>query len=306
MRRLASLFLLAGLIVAAPVPPPARAFDPNEHFEEISLYLIGNITFTLYHEIGHAMVEVLQLPILGREEDAVDNLATILMIPEPGDVVGEELIIAAADGWLLSHYDAEDAGYEQAYWGEHGLDLQRYYNIMCLVYGSNPGSFGDLAEMAELPPDRMETCPEEYERVAASWDAVLKPHTVGPGRPASTIPVEYRKPAPEFQRFMGLFRESAIVDTIAARVGASYHFPKAPTIEVANCDEANAFYDPNSNMVTLCYELVAELERQILTDIAARYDEPPQSSGSWSGNGGSAQGSQPGSGGTVKILRKTE
>ncbi|MFN4169605.1 MAG: DUF4344 domain-containing metallopeptidase, partial [Pannonibacter phragmitetus] len=39
----------------------------------------SNIISTLYHEFGQALVDVLKLPVLGREEDAADALATLLI-----------------------------------------------------------------------------------------------------------------------------------------------------------------------------------------------------------------------------------
>ena len=33
-----------------------------------------------------------------------------------------------------------------AYYDEHGLDWQRAYQIVCLMVGSNPDQFGQLAD----------------------------------------------------------------------------------------------------------------------------------------------------------------
>ena len=42
--------------------------------EERDAIVEGALTETLLHEVGHALVSVLELPITGREEDAVDQL----------------------------------------------------------------------------------------------------------------------------------------------------------------------------------------------------------------------------------------
>ena len=47
------------------------------------LALVLQVAFVLVHEIGHALVDVLDLPVVGQEEDAVDQLATIFLADEP-------------------------------------------------------------------------------------------------------------------------------------------------------------------------------------------------------------------------------
>jgi uncharacterized membrane protein YgdD (TMEM256/DUF423 family) len=61
------LFLLSlGANAATPPVPPLQA---NElHF------ISANAEFTLLHEMGHLLINELQLPVLGSEEDAADQL----------------------------------------------------------------------------------------------------------------------------------------------------------------------------------------------------------------------------------------
>src|ERR1700739_1568085 len=40
-------------------------------------FVSGNILFALLHEIGHAHIQEMGLPVLGREEDAADTFATV-------------------------------------------------------------------------------------------------------------------------------------------------------------------------------------------------------------------------------------
>ena len=52
----------------------------------------GATLFTLLHELGHALIDLWDLPITGREEDAVDQLATIILLE------GEDGQTAALNG----------------------------------------------------------------------------------------------------------------------------------------------------------------------------------------------------------------
>ncbi|MCB9270422.1 MAG: hypothetical protein H6561_12805 [Lewinellaceae bacterium] len=47
----------------------------GETEEELDEILYEELEFTLYHEVGHALIEVLQLPTVGRQEDVVDEFA---------------------------------------------------------------------------------------------------------------------------------------------------------------------------------------------------------------------------------------
>lgn len=271
IRRFACALILATLVAGSVRHASAANLD-DETFLEVATYVLGNVNFTLFHEFGHAIVHGLDLPILGREEDAVDNLAAFLMIPEPGNDLMDEMIIAAADGWLLSHYEAEELGIEIPYWGEHGLDLQRYYNIICLLYGSDPHGFEELADFAELPAERRDRCPEEYQQVVTSWTKVLEPHRTGGNKRPSVINVHYQEPAAQHRRLTGLLTESGIVTSVSKTIGESIHFPNPPRVTVKSCGVANAFFDPSTNEITLCYDLVEEFERQVLADIARDSD----------------------------------
>jgi hypothetical protein len=111
------------------------------------------------------------LPIVGREEDAVDALAAVLLV-EWGE---EDAVIAGVDQFFA---DAEEeAEFEElAYWDEHSLSIQRYYNMACLVYGSDPEGYAHWISEEWLPQERAVRCDAEYEQAASSWEALLEPY----------------------------------------------------------------------------------------------------------------------------------
>ena len=53
---------------------------PDLSDEDFYAAVIGTGAFFFLHELGHALVHVLDLPITGREEDAVDQLATLELL----------------------------------------------------------------------------------------------------------------------------------------------------------------------------------------------------------------------------------
>jgi hypothetical protein len=55
----------------------------------------------------------------------------------------------------------------------HPYFSQRYYNMLCLAYGSDPSRHQDLVERGRLPQRRAESCRVEYLRAASGWGTVL-------------------------------------------------------------------------------------------------------------------------------------
>ena len=64
----------------------------------------------------------------------------------------------------------------EAYADAHALGEQRYFNLQCLLYGSDQARFADLVEGGDLPADRARTCPRETRRVAQAWWRLLRPY----------------------------------------------------------------------------------------------------------------------------------
>lgn len=133
--------------------------------------VINAAYFTFFHELGHALVDQLGLPIVGREEDAVDSFAAVLLLWQ-GE---EEAAIAGIDQFSL---DAEEEATleELSYWDEHSLNNQRFYNMACLIYGSDPEWYSDWVSDDLLPESRAERCEAEYAQADASWSMLLSPY----------------------------------------------------------------------------------------------------------------------------------
>lgn len=140
-------------------------------------YLGANVRFIVLHETGHALISLLEIPITGREEDAVDQLATTLMqrfagMDESTGVVTENLRMAS--NWFLARSTGE---YNlDAYADQHALGEQRYFNLQCLLYGSDPARYLSIVTDGDLPETRAKGCPEEARRISRSWLRLLLPY----------------------------------------------------------------------------------------------------------------------------------
>lgn len=134
--------------------------------------LLNSAAFTLLHEIGHAMVDKLDLPITGKEENAVDELAMIVLMSDTRD----ETFVAAIEGATQFYYDAlEEDLTEFPYYDVHAPSIERYYDMLTIIVGAEPESTQDWVGEAEeqLHPDRAEFATAEYEQKLDAWQRIL-------------------------------------------------------------------------------------------------------------------------------------
>jgi hypothetical protein len=233
--------------------PRLKKLSP-EAKRQLVEFVLGNTLFVLAHEMGHGLINEMNMPVLGREEDAADSFAitTALKI---GTVVSERVLIEAAMGLILSTKRDKKQGNAPAFYDEHGLDPQRAYNVVCYMVGSNPEKYKQLATDTKLPEERQKSCVYDYKNAAWSWDEMLKKHLRAPDQPKVDITITYedtKKYALQEQilRHMGLF------EVFAAHLADRYAWPKPFRMETRSCGEPNARW--GQRVLTLCYELASE------------------------------------------------
>ncbi len=88
--------------------------------------------------------------------------------------------LAEAEIKLGLAFEAEGEVDDTPYWDEHSLNEQRFYNTVCLIYGSDPDAWDDLVGEDDLPEERAEQCPDEYKQISTSWNRLLKPFLTVP------------------------------------------------------------------------------------------------------------------------------
>lgn len=140
--------------------------------EQFGTAVASAATFVLFHEIGHGLIDLLDLAVTGRAEDVVDQFATLALAENNGIAA-----YWAAQYWRQRN-DFGDMGIfkfdSTPFSDEHGFDEQRFYNILCWTYGRSPNDRGYLLEV--LPQARAVRCPGEYQQMARAWEGLLAPH----------------------------------------------------------------------------------------------------------------------------------
>lgn len=135
--------------------------------------VIGPFVFIYLHEIGHAVFHLLKVPVLGREEDAADQVATVILLRMGPEIAKRTLATAA---WMYAQGARAHQADESDFSDVHPLDAQRYYNVLCLAYGSDPKEYAAAAQANGLPQDRAEGCESEYKQVAYAVRTLIAPH----------------------------------------------------------------------------------------------------------------------------------
>jgi hypothetical protein len=141
--------------------------------------MVGQFFFAATHEIGHAMFDIFDVPIFGRQEDAADQFAAYVMLQFGGDRA-HRLVTGAAYS-----YRAYIKDYKQkpsvtlplaAFSSDHGSPEERFYNLLCMAYGYDAKVFADLVDQEYLPKTRAKKCLFEYKDIEYAFQQVFTPH----------------------------------------------------------------------------------------------------------------------------------
>ncbi len=150
---------------------------PRESVNARSMLKTGVLMSVLLHELGHAIIHLKNVPVLGNQEDAADAIATIILLEfaKKSPQQGKSMIV----GSLAHDWGTRVDGVTKVFAGkdlfadEHPLNEQRVFNRVCLAYGSNPALFIDSARQLKLPENRAKRCQYEYQNTKEAVDELI-------------------------------------------------------------------------------------------------------------------------------------
>ncbi len=184
-----------------PKKPTKAGITPRE-------VMVGQFVFAAAHELGHALFEIYNIPIFGRQEDAADEFATYYILQFGGERA-RRLILGAAyayTGFVKQlHGNPKVTLPLAAFSSDHGQPEQRFYNLLCIAYGYDAKLFAGAVEQKWLPSTRAKVCKLEYGNLRYAVKTLIDPHidkelaqkVIETGLPPTANPPEPEKSAPE-------------------------------------------------------------------------------------------------------------
>jgi hypothetical protein len=141
----------------------------EEGFEPAQVFL-GAMVGMMLHETGHAFIDLLKVPVFGRDEDAADQIAEFVALHFDKDLA--ETITKGSSWFWLN--DARTMLYFDDYADVHSTSMERFQNYLCLGYGGDPERFKDLA--GKFLKARAARCEDEYEQVRNAFVKTILPY----------------------------------------------------------------------------------------------------------------------------------
>ena len=137
--------------------------------------IVGQFLYTASHEMGHAVFDLLNVPVFGPPEADADEFAAHVLM-SIGKQDARRLIMGAAYMYKDYFKNPTITVPVTAFADIHGAPMQRMYNLMCLAYGADPDLFSDVVEKNYLPRSRIPACKREWGEVNYAFEQLIYPY----------------------------------------------------------------------------------------------------------------------------------
>ena len=258
---------ILGLLVALCLLSAPNFAGPSSDTEEGTLseteFVLGNVAFALMHELAHILITEHQIPMLGPEESAADQIATTFLVrgegsdPEQSERLRQYAGMAAlafASVWEF----ANEIDVGNPYWDDHGLSIQRYYRVLCLIHGSDPAGHPHIPTPNKLPDERAQACMLEFEKANRAVEWLLDTYGVASGDSAgASIEITYQEPRTKVEeRLLADIRERRLIELIVEAFQQRFALQRPFQVAMRSCGKAEAGWNSTLRELAICYELL--------------------------------------------------
>lgn len=248
--------LAAAALAVFGAPAFAAEFNPADPAQDN--FVQGNFLFLAYHEAGHMILD-LALQVDQRaerrfSEEAADDIATWLMLPDPGEPDQADHVLAAVEGWRRSAIEAEPEIEGNPHYPS---DDERADRIECLLYGGNPDLYASIGEGFTEP----QVCIDEHAGLESDLTAWFGEALIDDTDSASTSvhyayePIGLRRNLSAAAAYMA---SNEMLEDLAEDVSQFIDLPQDVYLVAKSCGagQAQFKYSPEAREITLCYEAV--------------------------------------------------
>jgi hypothetical protein len=138
--------------------------------------LVGMTVDVFLHETGHAIFDMLGVPFTGREEDVADEFATYIELQFAKEDARRLILGVSFLGREQGQEELASTPQAREFADVHGTPAQRYYNALCMAYGSDPDLYADALTVGHLPQARAKNCRYEYRHFAFAFKELITPY----------------------------------------------------------------------------------------------------------------------------------
>lgn len=143
--------------------------------------LVGPVVQAVLHEVAIAALEILEIPVWGRMDDAADRVAAFILMQFGPDVAWNSIVGFA---WFLSG----DALAPPDFADVRGVVTQRYYTTICLAAAGETRRMVQFSDnrsfrwfvargnAGDLPMARAQTCLDEFDTLRQSFNDSIMPY----------------------------------------------------------------------------------------------------------------------------------
>jgi len=209
-------------------------------------FVLSNLRFTLYHEVGHAVIDQMRVPLFGSGETAADGFGLMVADRLHSETEMREII---TDMTRLGRTEAAREIFDP--WSEYMPGAQRMSRAICLWFGLKPTERGDHARALGMPPQEEWACIENARALRSAWTPILDDL-----RPDGTGGVSLRVAATG--------KALRLLAPDIARLNKEIALPRPTPVTIENCGEDNAYYYQYDDRIVICAELVTGLRRDAL------------------------------------------
>jgi len=258
--------------------------------EDIAPFVIANVEFTLLHELIHVLIDEAGIPVLAREEDQADYLTAVIFLsqqtgliyPSPAQSRNPSIawppalgspahstitrMQAIIDAWRIEWTIAEQDNMEIPYADPHALEIQRYYDLVCLTYGRDPKHLEDFRIENELPSERAELCEDDFAKAERGLEFIkttLKNGARTPLGNAGHTPPDFviqlkfeDAISPQHKQYKLWLQNASILAPLIEALNRDYYLPRPISVRFRVCGQPNAYWEPKDAQVNMCYELL--------------------------------------------------
>ncbi|MFO1187063.1 MAG: DUF4344 domain-containing metallopeptidase [Alphaproteobacteria bacterium] len=252
-------------------------------------FVPDNLLFISLHELGHGLVHAYNIPTFAEDEDVSDKFATFILVAQQ-DPSRFARLVNSAVFWLTAEKLSQGTSNRAKFWDEHSLEGKRGTEVLCHIVGAirliqqqNPNDnewirpYRQLGLYPENDSDQrtLFSCRRRAAKNLIDWTSILlESSALAPPIKEDwhvysliTVPDVIYEPTgnPQLQTMANRLQAMRSLEilrgfVVDSQLLASKQLRSIRMIGRA-CGYANAFFNPSTSEMTICYEMVGLLDQ---------------------------------------------